>query len=54
MYSEDRKGDIMKVLLYFENQNMIRKSGIGRALNTLDPRESFDIAHINTVGLQSQ
>ena len=67
MYSEDRKGDIMKVLLYFENQNMIRKSGIGRALKhqikalqsqgieyTLDPRESFDIAHINTVGLQSQ
>ena len=67
MYSEDRKGDHMKVLLYFENQNMIRKSGIGRALKhqiialqsqgieyTLDPRESFDIAHINTVGLQSQ
>lgn len=67
MYSEDRKGDIMKVLLYFENQNMIRKSGIGRALKhqiialqsqgieyTLDPQESFDIAHINTVGIQSQ
>lgn len=67
MYSEDRKGDIMKVLLYFENQNLIKKSGIGRALKhqikalqsqgieyTLDPQDSFDIAHINTVGLQSQ
>ena len=51
----------MKVLLYFENQDKIKTSGIGRALKhqiqaltsagveyTLDPKDSFDIAHINT------
>lgn len=51
----------MKVLLYFENEKTIRKSGIGRALKhqikacelnnieyTLDPKDSYDIAHINT------
>ncbi|MCQ2793111.1 MAG: glycosyltransferase [Bacilli bacterium] len=51
----------MKVLLYFENEKSIRKSGIGRALRhqiracemsgveyTLNPKDSFDIAHINT------
>ena len=51
----------MKVLLYFENENQIKKSGIGRALKhqiaaltsagieyTLDPKDDFDIAHINT------
>ena len=56
----------MKVLLYFENYNAIRKSGIGRALKhqkracemsgieyTLNPKDSFDIAHINTYGLKS-
>ena len=51
----------MKVLLYFQNYDMITKSGIGRALKlqmkalesngvdyTLDPNDSYDIAHINT------
>lgn len=51
----------MKVLLYFESQDKIKTSGIGRALKhqiqaltsngveyTLDPKDSFDIAHINT------
>ena len=52
----------MKVFLFFESQNLIRKSGIGRALIlqtkalksagvdiTLDMRDNFDIAHINTL-----
>ena len=51
----------MKVLLYFEKEEKIKKSGIGRALRhqiqaltsagieyTLDPKDTFDIAHINT------
>lgn len=51
----------MKVLLYFQNYDMITKSGIGRALKlqikalesngveyTLDPNDNYDIAHINT------
>lgn len=51
----------MKVLLYFEKEEKIKKSGIGRALRhqiaaltsagveyTLDPKDSYDIAHINT------
>ena len=51
----------MKVLLYFENENAIKKSGIGRALRhqikaceengieyTINPKDNFDIAHINT------
>lgn len=51
----------MKVLLYFEKQDKIKKSGIGRALQhqitavtsagleyTLDPNDTFDIAHVNT------
>lgn len=51
----------MKVLLYFEKEEKIKKSGIGRALRhqiqaltsagieyTLDPKDSFNIAHINT------
>lgn len=51
----------MKVLLYFGKINKIKKSGIGRALKhqmlalesqgieyTLDPSDTFDIAHINT------
>jgi len=51
----------MKVLLYFESQDKIKKSGIGRALRhqitalksagveyTLDPKDDFDLAHINT------
>ncbi len=51
----------MRVLLYFENEKMIKKSGIGRALEhqkkalelndieyTLNPNDKYDIAHINT------
>ena len=51
----------MKVLLYFENEKMIRKSGIGRALEhqkkalelngieyTTNPNDKYDIAHVNT------
>lgn len=56
----------MKVLLYFEGEKYISKSGIGRAMKhqiaaltsqgidyTLDPKDNYDIAHINTIGLQS-
>ena len=52
----------MKVLLYFEKQNAMKQSGIGRALShqkqalelnnieyTLDPKNTYDIAHINTL-----
>lgn len=53
----------MKVCLYFEGKEMIKTSGIGRALKhqkaacesagieyTLDPDEEYDILHINTYG----
>lgn len=57
----------MKVLLYFEGEKMLAKSGIGRALEhqkkaltsvgieyTLDPQdEDYDILHINTYWLNS-
>ncbi len=56
----------MKTLLYFENQNAIKVSGIGRAMRhqkkalslvnvpfTMDPKDTFDIAHINTIFLKS-
>ena len=56
----------MKVLLYFEKEKALRQSGIGRALRhqkqalesngveyTLDSKDSFDIAHINTNFFQS-
>ena len=57
----------MKILLYFEGQNVIGKSGIGRALShqkralssigidyTLDPKATdYDILHINTYGPKS-
>lgn len=51
----------MKALLYFEKEKSLRQSGIGRALRhqkqaleasgvsyTLNPKDDFDIAHINT------
>ena len=57
----------MKTLLYFENENALKKSGIGRALRhqmkalstndvefTLNKKDDFDIAHINTYFLRSQ
>lgn len=53
----------MKILLYSEAQNIFVKSGVGKALNhqiealkkvgvsyTLDPRDNYNIAHINTIG----
>jgi len=56
----------MKICLYFEAEKLIQTSGIGRALQhqkralesvglpyTLDPEESHDILHINTVGITS-
>ncbi|KAF1305389.1 glycosyltransferase [Enterococcus saccharolyticus] len=57
----------MKVLIYFESERLIKKSGIGRALEhqkealtsvgieyTLDPNcEDYDILHINTYGINS-
>lgn len=56
----------MKVLLYFEGESYIAKSGIGRAMKhqmealthanieyTLDPKDEYDILHINTVGFTS-
>lgn len=56
----------MKVLLYFEGEKMISKSGVGRAMKhqmaalasqgieyTLSADDDYDILHINTVGLNS-
>lgn len=57
----------MKVLLYFESEKLLAKSGIGRALDhqkraltamgidyTLNPNDhDYDILHINTYGLKS-
>lgn len=56
----------MKVLLYFEGESIISKSGIGRAMKhqmaalsyanveyTIDPKDDYDILHINTVGFTS-
>lgn len=60
------KGGKMKVLLYTENEKMLSKSGLGKAIkhqmNALDavgvqyttnPKDDFDIAHINFYGLKS-
>ena len=56
----------MKVLLYFEGEKVISKSGIGRAMKhqmaaltsqgiayTLNPDDDFDLLHINTIGPNS-
>lgn len=56
----------MKVLLYSQNQKQMKKSGIGHALNlqktalekngievTFDPRDSYDLCHINTLFYRS-
>lgn len=53
----------MKVLLYTENEKMISKSGLGKAIKhqmkalsenkieyTIDPNDDYDIAHINFYG----
>ncbi len=52
----------MKVLIYFENEKALRKSGIGRAMRhqmkaledvnqpyTINKKDQFDMAHINTL-----
>ncbi len=57
----------MKVLLYFQDYDKIGNSGIGRAQRhqtialkaaginvTYDPKDSFDIAHINTIWAKSE
>lgn len=56
----------MKVLLYLEAENYLRKSGIGRAIKhqakalslvgqhfTTNPRKTYDLVHLNTYGLKS-
>lgn len=56
----------MKVLLYLEAENYLRKSGIGRAIKhqekalhlvgqsyTTNPNEDYDILHLNTYGWKS-
>ena len=56
----------MKVLLYLENKSSVSVSGIGRALAhqeealkengievTFDPKDTYDIAHINSYGPKS-
>lgn len=57
----------MRVLLYFQDENLIKTSGIGRARKhqalaleeagvdfTFDPLADYDIAHINTIYGKSQ
>ena len=57
----------MKVLLYFEGIEKIKKSGIGRAMRhqmyalksagvdfTIDPKDSYDMVHINTLFSKSK
>ncbi|MCI8501546.1 MAG: glycosyltransferase [Oscillospiraceae bacterium] len=57
----------MKVLLYTEGLKYVGKSGLGRAIKhqiralesagveyTLDPKEDYDIVHINSYGLKSR
>ncbi|EHJ51543.1 glycosyltransferase family 4 protein [Streptococcus macacae] len=56
----------MKVLLYLEAEQYLKKSGIGRAIKhqeraltlagidyTTDPKENYDLVHINTYGFKS-
>ena len=56
----------MKVLLYSEGKNSFSKSGVGQALNhqiealgendvevTLNKEDSYDLVHINTIGIKS-
>lgn len=59
-------GEIMKILLYSEAKRLIKKSGIGKTLShqikaleknhieyTLNPRDDYDLVHINTIGPKS-
>lgn len=56
----------MKVLLYLEAENYLKKSGIGSAIKhqakalslvgqdfTTDPNDDYDLVHLNTYGLKS-
>lgn len=56
----------MKILLYTENEQILSKSGLGKAIKhqmnalnevnieyTTNPKDDFDIAHINFYGLKS-
>lgn len=58
---------MVKILLYFEGEKILSKSGIGRALDhqkralatwnvdyTTDPTDDYDILHINTYGPKSE
>ena len=57
----------MKVLLFSEGMNLIKISGLGRAIMhqqkalkmngieyTLDPKDDYDVVHINTLGPKSK
>ncbi|KLO24658.1 MULTISPECIES: glycosyltransferase family 4 protein [unclassified Marinitoga] len=57
----------MKILLYSESKSLFKKSGVGKALEhqiealklagvefTLNPKDYYDIAHINTIGPLSE
>ncbi len=59
-------GNNLKVLLYTENLKLIRKSGLGKAIHhqkealrlsnveyTTNPKDNYDIAHINFFGIKS-
>lgn len=59
-------GDIMKILLYTENRDLLGKSGLGKAIEhqeqalkengidyTFDPDDDYDIVHINYYGPKS-
>jgi 1,2-diacylglycerol-3-alpha-glucose alpha-1,2-glucosyltransferase len=61
-HQNNKDGDNVKILLYFNSEKLIRKSGIGRALihqekaltlnnieYTTDCNDKFDVAHINTI-----
>lgn len=56
----------MKVLLYLEAEEYLKKSGIGRAIKhqekalqiagidyTTNPADDFDLVHMNTYGIRS-
>lgn len=66
VHRKTRKVKTMKILLYFEAQKLISKSGIGRAQEhqmealrcegieyTTNSNDEFDILHINTIGPKS-
>lgn len=66
LYYIGEGGRKVKVLLYFESEKILAKSGIGRALDhqkralsdvgipyTLDTNDDYDILHINTYGINS-